>query len=760
VTAHAPILQSVLDSLTDGVAVVDDRARPVSFNAAWERVFGPAEPAIPVAAWPTRHGLYRPDGALLPIDDAPLTRALRGEHAEFVEVFVRNGRVPQGFHGLFSAHPLREDQKVTGAIAVLRDVSAARNVESELWKAKHAAEEASRAKSEFLANMSHEIRTPMNGIIGLCDLLLGTSLDEQQREYARMLRSSGQTLLRVINDILDFSRIEARRLEIDPAPFDVRNELADLVKPLAVRAREKGLEFSVHVARDVPETAVADFARLGQVLVNLVDNAIKFTPAGEIEVRVGVEAANGDSARLRFSVIDTGVGVPPARQEAIFDPFAQADASTTRRFGGTGLGLSISSQLVRMMGGALSVESAPGRGSTFSFAIPVAIQGATASADAVPRWMAGARALVIDDDPASRAALQEMLRTWGMRPTTCVDTTHARSHLDGAAGGTDPFRLALVRERLLNGEGDAASTSSHPALQGALVLLSAAGEGPGASAAEGARRVRTPVRQSELLKVLSGDQPKRRTLRVLLAEDNAVNQFVARNILERHGHHVVIARNGREALARVQSERFDVVLMDVQMPEMDGLSATRAIRELEMPGGAHLPIVAVTAHAMKGDRQRCLEAGMDAYVAKPLRPDLLLAAIDDALSGHSAAPGAEPAPPPAIALDEPALLALVGGDRKLLLELAQLFAQDAPRRLADLRGALAAVDFAALARTAHALKGSAASVCGRSTAAAALAVESAAHGADREAARRAVESLCAEMEKLEVALFAAAAKAT
>jgi len=759
VTAQASILQLVLDSMADGVAITDENARLVFFNPPWERILGPAEPAVPLAAWPTRHGLHRADGALLPIDEAPLTRALRGEHAEGVEVLVRNGRIPQGVHVLFSARPLRDGARLTGAVAVLRDVTAARNAEAELRNAKHAAEDASRAKSEFLANMSHEIRTPMNGIIGLSEILLGSALSEEQREYARMLRSSGQTLLRVINDILDFSRIEARRLEIDPAPFELRKEMADLVKPLAVRAREKNLELSVQLESDVPETPVADFARLGQVLVNLIDNAIKFTAAGRIDVSVALEGAGVDSARLRFSVTDTGVGVSGIRQKAIFEAFVQADASTTRRFGGTGLGLSISSQLVQMMGGTLSVDSAPGRGSTFSFAVPIEIPVVRREAGSKqPSWIEGSRALVVEDDPGNRVVLQEMLRRWAMRPTICVSAKHALSHLDGAASASDPFRVALVSERLPeeDGSGLARALRGHPGFGGAILLLP------------------SPVKESELLEAISAagetgaptsrcgaaGQAKRKKLRVLLAEDNTVNQFVARTILEKEGHEVVVAQHGKEALACVQSRRFDVVLMDVQMPEMDGLSATGAIRELEASTGGHLPIVGVTAHAMKGDRQRCLEAGMDGYLAKPVRPETLFAAIDDALEGRAVPVTATAPPAPPVVLDEAALVALVGGDRSLLLQLAQLFAQDAPRRLVEMRRALDAADFNALVRAAHSLKGSAASVCGRSTAAGAQALESAARAADREAARSACEGLSIEVERLQAALFAVAGAST
>jgi PAS domain S-box-containing protein len=855
------ILQAVLRNMGSGVIVADEDGRFLLFNPEAERILGLGASDVPPEEWSRHYGCFLPDRVTtFPPEQLPLTRAIRGEDVDDIEVFIRHAERPEGvwlrvtgralrdeagklrgglsvfhdisadkraeqalrdsealYHSLVETLPLnvfrkdlqgrftfanqlfcrtlgrpleellgrtdydffpanlalkyREDDRrvienreilevveehhrpdgqlihvqvlktpvydsrgrVVGTQCVFWDVSDRVRAQEEMQKAKEAAESANRAKSVFLANMSHEIRTPMNAIIGMTELVLETGLNVEQREYLELVHKSAHSLLGVINDILDFSKVEAGKLELDVAPFSLRDHLGDTLNTLAPRAYQKGLELICHVAPTVPDGLMGDPVRLSQIILNLVGNGLKFTDSGEVVVDVQATEETASDVWLQFLVSDTGIGVPPDKLDYIFDPFAQADGSTTRKYGGTGLGLAIARRLVETMAGRIWVESEVGKGSRFHFTARFERQQ-----QATPRpslvdaaTMQGMAVLVVDDNATNRRILEETLSHWQMKPRSAPSAPAALEELLRAARSGEPFPLALIDVHMPEMDGYALCEQirRHPELAGATLILLTSGGQPG----DRSRRqelglaacLTKPVKQTDLWKAImqalgmplpqdeietasdthAGRESRR--LCVLLAEDNLVNQKLALRLLERRGHAVTVAGNGREALAALQRQPFDVVLMDVQMPDMDGLEAAAAIRRDEHKTGTHVPIIAMTAYAMKGDRERCLAAGMDGYISKPIRASELFGRVEGA--ARSAAPPPRAPLLPAAShevFDLDRALAAVGGDAELLRELAGIFLQEYPGTLQDIRTAVAQGAAGNLKCAAHSLKGS------------------------------------------------------
>ena len=653
--------------------------------------------------------------------------------------------------------PVIVGEERVGALGIYHDIS-------DLMRARQEAEEASRAKSEFLANMSHGIRTPMNGVIGMLELALDTPLTPEQRDYLTTSLQSAEALLTLLNDILDFSKIEARRLDLEVIDFDLRNTVEDVAYTLARRAQDKGLEMACLIHQNLYSELRGDPGRLRQILVNMVGNAIKFTEHGEIVMRAEPVSETETHATVRFLVQDTGIGIPPERQAAVFERFTQVDGSTTRRYGGTGLGLSISKQLVEAMGGKIGVESEPGKGSTFWFEIDFEKQAEEkVEPPPTPVDLLNLNILCVDDNATSRMILTKILTGFGCRVSTAESGPEALEMLRAAHRASDPYRLILLDMQMpgMDGEQTARAIKSDPTSQEIkIIILTSMGERGDVKRLEAlgcSAYLHKPVKQkmlSDAIVAVLGHKPpkggtgrlitrhtlaeqKRQGLRILLAEDNAINQKLAIILLQKAGYSVDAVENGDQVLEKIQKEQYSAVLMDVQMPEMDGFEATRRIRQWEAGKGGHIPIIAMTAHALKGDRERCIEAGMDDYVSKPLQPQALIIAIDRwvqprdeeaeraaetrrdvILFGEQGAPAETAASVPGsngrqaagekaeeLPMDIADALPRFSNDRKFFAEMCQEFIEHLSTLIEVMKTALQAGDVTSLNRHAHSLTG-------------------------------------------------------
>jgi PAS domain S-box-containing protein len=733
-------LRTLFDSTSDAVMLLDENGF-FDCNKAALKMFGYtsrddfcARQFVDITPKNQPGGVDQPEGidsAMLASMHTGIAKEVGSHSFEWVYKRADNDKT---FETEVLLNAMELDERTILQVTV-RDITERKQAENLLWRAKAAAEQALSIKGDFLANMSHEIRTPMNGIIGMTELALDTELSPEQNEYLSLVKSSADSLLHIVNDILDFSKIESGKLDIENIEFSLEYTLRDTMKSLAARAHQKNLELLLHIAPDVPDRLLGDPGRLRQVIVNLVGNAIKFTETGEIEVAVKCIGEAAAHARLQFSVRDTGIGIPRDKFRAIFESFSQADTSTTRKYGGTGLGLTISAQLVELMNGKIELESEVGKGSNFYFSLLMDTVSAEPLAHYQPIGkIAGMSVLVADDNATNRMLLQEILRNWKMLPTVVENGEQALAELERAAQTGNPYQVTLLDLQMpgLNGFELAQRIRQNPDTVGATVMMLTS-EGQRGDAARCrelgiASYLMKPISQFELLDAIMtalGEphqqsqnlitrhslRESRRKLNLLLAEDNVVNQTLATRLLEKLGHRVTLANNGREAIAHWQNEKFDAILMDVDMPVMNGYEATENIRAQEQSTGGHIPIVAMTAHAMQGARESCLHHGMDGYLTKPIDTEALWHELDALAQGASgeqiivAETGVAPSHSNLTVADFDKALKTMDDNTELFDEIVRLFLEDAPPHMQKIKDAVIQGDAKSVRHSAHTIKG-------------------------------------------------------
>jgi len=770
--------QAIMDTAADGIICIDEGGVIRSFNSAAKMMFGYSAAEV----------VGQNVSLLMPSPH-------RERHDGYVARYLRTGvpsiiaqrREVEGVRADGSRFPISlavsemmwDGQRMFTGIAT--DLSAQRETEAELCRAQRAALEATRLTSAFLTNIGHALRTPLNGILGMADLLAESPMSNEQQEFVDTIRAETDSLVSVLSDVLDFAKLEAGTLTLERAPFSLRETLRDTIKPFAIQAQRKGVEVVCDVAATMPDALLGDPGRLRQILGKIVENAVKFTAAGEIVLRVEDENRQAQNYVVRFRIRDSGPGIPLEKQPTIFTPFAGIEDAQTRQHGGTGLGLAVASRLVAMLGGDLRVESAPGQGATFHFAVPLACDDARPEATpTAPDGLRNRRVLIVDDNAAACRALCAQMEAWAAEPTALSDAEAALAAAEAATAAGQPFALAVIDTQLPGVDGFelAQRMRRQPAIAALpIVLLTGSGQRVDFERAErlGAGCRTKPFlatadvrhfidRVSSSTPSVAGAPssprpPSRGHHRILLVEDDDVSRLVAARLLERAGHAVTSAGNGLLALEALDRERYDAIVMDVQMPEMDGLETTAAIRAREVSTGNHIPIIALTAYAMTGDQERCLQAGMDAYVTKPVRAPALLATIERLIrQSHrrqdvEILQGAERR-----GIDRGALRRHTGDDRQALLDLARRFQEESREVLGALRDGIARGDAASIERHANRLRASLRTVAATGASTVALRLEAAARVGDLEQAARSLAALESAIQLLEPELVALSAE--